>query len=54
MPDESQPTNHDDELTPEEILELFGAPAPEIVRTPEDQAELEWIMRYVEEHGHQP
>jgi len=48
MSDRENPTT---DLTPEEIAELFGAP---VTPVPVDQVELEWILRYVEQHGHQP
>jgi hypothetical protein len=40
--------------TDEEILDLFGGVAPNIVRTPEMEAYLKWHLEYVEREGHQP
>lgn len=40
--------------TDEEVLELFGGVAPDIVRTPEMEAYLKRHLEYVEREGHQP
>ena len=37
-----------------ELKELLGGCVEPIVLTPEDQAELEVVMAYVEKYGHQP
>lgn len=42
------------ETTEAELVEMFGKPVGEVVLTDVEQAEVEWIMRYVETHGHQP
>ena len=45
----SEPTTYN--LTPEEVLELFGHP---VTPVPVDQVELQCFMRYVERNGHLP